>query len=163
MASTIEDIVQAVRLYTRDYPELNRLIDGEESSDRMIAFSIVLALDEFSNTPPLIASYDISNFPSLSLLIRMTVWHLLQQVILLSMRNYLPYSDGGGTPGIAEGNVQLLIGWANMMGAMLQQQERQLKVALNINNALGAPGLRSEYSWVHGYLSRLTVPVPVTL
>ena len=55
--SAQEDLIRfvsEVRLYLRDYAELNRLIDGEETSDRMLAWAVIDALDDINNTPPFI-------------------------------------------------------------------------------------------------------------
>jgi hypothetical protein len=150
----IEDVIQAVRLFMRDFPQFNRLIEGEESNDRMIAFALVDAVDEFNNSPPLLGPFDLSTFPSIHLLIRMTVASLLDSVVLLNSRNYLQYHDGGGTFSTSASNVQMLMNWANMLKSTNAQKIRQLKIAINIQGALGNPGLSSEYDWVHGYLYR---------
>src|SRR6056300_168271 len=87
--------VTQVRQYLRDFPELNRLIDGEESSDRMIAWAAIDALDDINNTPPLIGAYTIDSFPYRSLLLRGTVIAVLESVGLLQTRNQINYNDGG--------------------------------------------------------------------
>ena len=49
---SLQRFVNQVRMYLRDFPELNRLVDGYESSDRMLAWAVIDALDDFNNTPP---------------------------------------------------------------------------------------------------------------
>lgn len=51
MSQTFRDFVQMVRLYTRDFPELNRIVGGEESSDRHIAWAVLDAISDFNGTP----------------------------------------------------------------------------------------------------------------
>ena len=53
MTQTTRDFIQAVRIYTRDHPQLNRILKGEESSDRMIAWALVDALSDFNGSPPM--------------------------------------------------------------------------------------------------------------
>jgi hypothetical protein len=53
VSDTTKAFVQAVRLYLRDFAELNRLIAGEETNDRMIAWSVFDALSNFNGTPPI--------------------------------------------------------------------------------------------------------------
>jgi len=154
VSRTVEDIVQAVRLYMRDFPALNRLIEGKESNDRMIAFAVVDAIDLYNATPPLIGSVEPSTFPSIHLLIRLVAACVLESVIMLSGRNYLSYSDGGGVASTSESNLPLVTQFYNMLFASNAQKMRTLKIALNIQGALGNSGLSSEYDWVHGYLSR---------
>ena len=60
---TYNNFVPEVRAYIRDFPELNRLISGEETSNRMIEYCARLAIDEYNTTPPL-TSLAIGAFPS---------------------------------------------------------------------------------------------------
>ena len=53
---TDDQFVEEVRGYIRDFPELNRIIRGAETSNRMMKYCIVLALDEWNTTPPLCSS-----------------------------------------------------------------------------------------------------------
>ena len=64
----LAQLIAMVRTKMRDFPELNRLIEGQETSDREIAFAIVETVDDFNNTPTLIEAYGVENFPSPSLL-----------------------------------------------------------------------------------------------
>ena len=61
-ALALEQFKSEVRGYIRDFPELNRLVTGEESSDRMIQYCVFLALDEYNTTPPL-TGHTVSDFP----------------------------------------------------------------------------------------------------
>ena len=44
----MNEAVAYIRAYLRDFPELNRLIKGEETSDRMIAWAVLDVLDDFN-------------------------------------------------------------------------------------------------------------------
>src|SRR5258708_22776774 len=90
----VNNFIQQVRTFLRDYPETNRLISGVESSNRQIVWAMSDALDDFNTTPPF-TYFGVTDFPSKSLLIRGTVISLLESIGLLQTRNHLSFSDGG--------------------------------------------------------------------
>jgi len=92
VSQTTKDFVQMVRLFIRDYPELNRLVAGEESSDRQILWAVLDALADFNGTPPFIGNSSIEDLLALSqhnLLLRMTVVSIIESVGLLQTRNHI--------------------------------------------------------------------------
>lgn len=135
--------VAMVRLYMRDYPELNRLIDGEESSPRMIAWAILDTLDDFNSMPPLIGAYTITNFPSKSLLRIGTVAHLMESISILATRNFISFSDGGTSVSFTA-RLPHLMNLMQMFRNQWEQKVLKLKVALNISQGFGA-GVHSDY------------------
>lgn len=137
-----------VRGYIRDFPELNRLISGEESSDRMIQYCISLALDEYNITPPL-SSNTISNFPSRTILLQLTICHLLTSVGVLKSRNRFNYNDSGFSVQ-TETQDDRYVRWIGLMRSQLNPMINRLKVAINISEGYGA-SLGSEYGWIHGW------------
>jgi len=145
---TFRAFVQAVRGYTRDLPELNRLVAGEESSDRQIAWSVLDALSDFNGTPHL-TNYSLEELLQRSqhaLLIRMTVISLLEQVGLLQTRNHINYSTGGINVGVND-KTPLIMEWLKYFKASTEQRKQQVKVAFNIEGILGPSnsGVFSEY------------------
>lgn len=144
----LEQFIGTVRLFMRDYPALNRLIAGEEHSDRMIAWAVVDALDDFNATPPM-TNFGLTNFPSSSILLRGTVINLLQSVGLLMTRNHLTFSDGGLQVGVSD-KTPLIQSWIQMFSNTYEEKKKQLKIAMNIEGGWGG-GVHSEYSWVNGF------------
>jgi hypothetical protein len=146
--------VENVRLFIRDYPELNRLVDGEESSNRLIAFSAIDAISNFNSTPPILGQFGFLDFTDrgwTSLLRIGTVANLLISVGLLQTRNQLPFSDGGLNVSVSD-KTPLLQNWIQLFQNQWENQVRQLKVALNINQLFGVDGgVASEYFDIHGY------------
>lgn len=141
--------VQAVRGFTRDFPELNRLIAGEESTDRMIAWSVLDALSDFNGTPPFIGSFrleDLLQRDQHYLLLRMTVTSLIEQVALLQTRNHINYSTGGINVGVND-KTPLLMQWLQYFKSFTDQRKQHVKVAFNIEGILGSSnsGVFSEY------------------
>ncbi len=132
----------------RDYSELNLLIRGEETSDRMIAWATMDFLSDFNGTPPfsVYSLDDLFSYQLHSLARRGTVVTLLTSLQMLYTRNYLPFSDGGLSVNINDRAAAL----QSMMGFMqsaYEQNKRQVKTALNVANLLDAApsGVHSDY------------------
>ncbi len=140
MTQTTRDFIQAVRIYTRDHPQLNRILKGEESSDRMIAWALVDALSDFNGTPPLSgwSLEDLLSRGQMHLLLRMTVVNLIESVGLLQTRNHVNYSDGGWNGG-SNDKTPLLMNWLQYFKGMVEQKKTRVKVAMNIESIIG-PG-----------------------
>lgn len=148
----LEQFVGIVRAFMRDQPELNRLIKGEEHSDRLIAWAIIDAIDDFNTTPPM-TSYGLINFPSKHILLRGVVVSLLESVGLLMTRNHLNVSDGGIQVGISD-KTPLIQSWIQLFSNKYERKKKELKIAINIENGWGG-GLHSEYLWTSGYYGGL--------
>lgn len=150
--------VSMVREYTRDHAELNRLIKGQESSDRMIAWATLDAISNFNGTPPFIGTFSLEmllNLNQAHLLLRMTVEALLESVALLQTRNHINYSDGG-LNGAMNDKVPLIMNWLQYYRSYTEQMKQRAKVAINIGNILGTDhlGVHSELWSVNAsYLS----------
>lgn len=152
ISPTMRAFVQNVRLYMRDHAELNRLVGGEESDDRQIAWAIFDALSNFNGTPPFIGRFrleDLLGRDQHALMLRMTVIALIESVGLLQTRNHINYSDGGLNVGVND-KTPLLMKWLEMFRSMTEQRMMQVKVAFNIEQLLdGGPGMHSELWWVN--------------
>lgn len=140
--------VQMVRAYTRDFPELNRLLVGEESTDRQIAWSVLDALSDFNGTPHFttLSLEDLLQRNLAYLMLRMTVISLVEQVGLLQTRNHINYSTGGINVGVND-KTPMLMQWLQYYKSFTDQRKQHVKVALNIEGILGPTnsGVFSEY------------------
>lgn len=148
MSKNMKAFVQNVRTFLRDHPELNRLIAGEETNSRMLAWSAVDALADFNGTPP-ITTYDFDFLLEKQqhhLLTRMTAETVVESVTMLQMRNHINYSTGGLNVGVSD-KTPLLMNWLQFSKSVTQQKLQRVKVALNIESILGADqvGVHSEY------------------
>jgi|SRR3990172_5801564 hypothetical protein len=158
LSPAMQAFVQTVRLYTRDFAQLNRLIAGEESNDRIIAWAVMDAMADFNGTPPWIGNWDISTFLGKSqqaLLLRMTVITLLESVGLLQTRNHINYSNGGINVGVND-KTPLIMNWLQYFKSSTDQMKQKVKVAANIEGILGPGnvGVHSELFAVNAsYLS----------
>jgi len=146
--SSLDHFVNQVRTFLRDYKELNRLIQGEESSNRQIIWAIADALDDFNNTPPF-TRFTVTSFPSKSLLIRATVISLLESIGLLQTRNHLSFSDGGIQVGISD-KTPFIQSWLQLFRNTYEEKKTRLKVSYNIESAWDG-GVFSEYRFVNGF------------
>lgn len=149
--------VQMVRGYTRDFPELNRIVAGEESSDRQIAWSVLDALADFNGTPHFtqMSLDELLLKNQHALMLRMTVISLIEQVGLLQTRNHINYSTGGINVGVND-KTPLLMQWLQYFKASTEQMKQRVKVAINIEGILGPSnsGVFSEYWAVNGTYAR---------
>ena len=145
MASRLQELVQLVRAYTRDYPELNRLIRGPESSSRSIAIAIASTVEDFNLTSPLPA-YTVDSFPSTQLLLLGSVKKLLESVSLLQARNHISYSDGQGVQVNESDKAPLYLNIIRNYASEYEQKKRELIIRLNISQAMGGCGIRSDFS-----------------
>lgn len=153
MSPELRAFVHAVRLFTRDHPELNRLIRGQESSDRQIAWAVLDAINDFNGTPPFIGNLGLTDLIDRNqqhLLMRMTVCSLIESVGLLQTRNHINYSNGGLNVGVND-KTPVLMNWLRIFQTKTEQMKLRVKVALNIESIMDtAPsGVHSELWFVN--------------
>lgn len=149
--------IHMMRLWMRDYPQLNRLIKGEESSNRLIAWAAIDFLSDFNQSPPPLGSYTLEQLLNLgytSLARYGTAINLLQSVGLLQTRNQLNFSDGGINVAVSD-KTPTLMSWINMFQQKYEQDKLKIKVSLNIRQILGEVGLHSEYYFINGFYGAL--------
>lgn len=146
MSQRFSNFVQEVRLFVRDYPELNRLLRGVESSDRMVACAVLDAVDEFNGTPQHtnMSLEELLDIHQGFLIKRMAVIALLESVALLQTRNHLNYSDGGLNVGVNDKG-PMLLNWVQYFRGSVEQKLQRTKVQLNIQGVFGSSGVSSEY------------------
>jgi len=152
-SETFNSFVQSVRFFLRDYPELNRIVKGEEHSNRMIAFAVMDFLSDFAGTPPFIGYFTIEDLCRMhmqSFALRGTVITLLQSVGMLQTRNQLSFSDGGISVSISDKS-PLLMQWIRDFQNKYEQQKNQTKISLNISQLFGTSGVHAEYFFVNGW------------
>lgn len=147
--------ISLIRAKLRDFPELNRLIEGRETSDREIAFAMMECIDDFNMTPPLLGTFTLEDFPSISLLINGSIINILTSVGLLQTRNHMSYSDGQGVQVSVSDKGPQLMNWMNLFTQSYEQKKFRLKQALNLGGALNGSGVPSEYSYINGLFSDL--------
>lgn len=136
----MQAFVQVVRDYTRDHAELNRLIAGQETNDRMIAWAVLDAISIFNGTPHFtnLSLEDLLGRNQHFLVLRLTVITLLESVGLLQTRNHINYSNGGLNVGVND-KTPLILQWLQYFKASTMEMMQRVKVALNIEGILG-PG-----------------------
>lgn len=146
--SVLRSHIESVRLFMRDFAELNLLIRGEESSDRMIVWATGDFLSDFNGTPPF-TGYALEELVQRNLqhlCVRGTVITLLQSVMLLHARNYLPFSDGGLSVSIND-KAPIIQSMLQLFQSAYEQNKRMAKTSLNIEQLMdtGPSGVHSDY------------------
>lgn len=128
--------VLEVREYVSDYTPNNYLIDGEEFSDTYVSLCRDLAISSFNELPP-ISGMDLTNFPSKSILLWGTLWHMFNGKAALLARNTMNYSDGGLQIPIEE-RAELYRGLAQSFQSQFSDAAQRLKIHLNMESAWGS-------------------------
>lgn len=157
LSDEMNNFIRTVRLYTRDYPQLNRLIKGEESSSRLIAWAVLDFLSDFNQTPPPLGTYSFERLMELgyqNLARYGTVISLIESVGLLQTRNQLNFSDGGINVAVSN-KTPMLQSWIQMFRNKYEQDKLKIKVSLNIQQILGECGVHSEYAGINGFYGAL--------
>ncbi len=90
MAISSEDI----RLWLRDHPEKNVLLDDVEFDTPEIEAAIKFTVADFNETPPFTA-YAAETFPFVAMLANGVAWWLYRGESVRQTRNHLPYNTGG--------------------------------------------------------------------
>ena len=154
VSTEMNAFLTGARLFLRDYGGLNRLIEGEESSSRMIAFAMMDAIGEFNATPPPLRTYGFGDFANngwTSFLLKGTLKSLLRSIALLQTRNHLRFSDGGISAQVSDKGPELMQ-YSQMLGAEWDAWILKQKISLNIMGALtSSVGAPSEYSLINGW------------
>lgn len=143
----MEKAKRYLRLFLRDTPQLNRLIRKEESDMDMLEFAIEMTISDWNSTPPLIAPVNISNYPSLYMLMLGSATQLLVSQGLLQARNELSY-NAGGSSFMRSNKSNYYMQWSMNLDNKYQLQKRNIKIQQNVANGWG--GSHSEYDRI-GY------------
>lgn len=128
--------VNELRDFIRDDKYLNTLIGQKETEDPGLADAIEDAIDDWNNTPPLIDSYTIEDFPSKSLLKTGATIFVLRSAGIGKSRNHLTYSDGGLSIEKDE-KTQLYQSWIDRFEPVWEGRKADLKKAKNLSNCWG--------------------------
>lgn len=131
-----------LRLFLRDTPQLNRLINKEESNEELMQFALDMAIDDWNSTTPVIGRYTIENFPSLYLLMHSATIVILKSQGLYQARNELQYNTGGSSF-IRSNKSNYYLTWLTNFSSEFELKKRNLKIQYNINRGWG--GVNSEY------------------
>ena len=133
-----------VRLFIRDRPEYNRLLDKEEFSQEQIDQAMKLTVMAFNEISPF-TQYQVENFPFQYLLLIGTVYHLFFGGGILRSRNRLPYQTNGvSIDDEAHGDVELNLA-QNKLAQEFTSGATQRKIEMNVSRGWGH--VPSEYTF----------------
>lgn len=137
--------IESLRRMIRDKKQLNRLLLGNfESDDAELAQCLISSLIDWNTTPPHIGNVDLANHPNKYLLLQGAALEALKQAGIWHSREHMPSSDGG-TSGDDHAKAGEYSGWIDRLSADYEKKKVDIKVAMNISQALGSGGLNSEY------------------
>jgi hypothetical protein len=124
-----------VRLYIQDYPEVNVLLDDVEFADPNIQLAIKMAISDFNVMTPR-SNFTGDSFPSVSLLMLGTLYHLFLGAAAKYARNHLTYSDGGLSVPIEE-KYELYKNLSDSFYGQFNTAAAKLKINLNMESGWG--------------------------
>lgn len=135
--------IKQVRTYLSDFPFKNRLLGFEESDDDDLELAIDMSIDRFNNAEVPQTEFDLTNFPSLTILIYGAIIELLQMKGIWYSRNRLNYSNGGIQVAINDKAPEYMK-WAGSIAQTYDRLTVNKKMSINIGAGWG--GVPSEYS-----------------
>ena len=125
-----------VREYVSDYAVNNYLIDGEEFSETFITLCMSLCIDTFNNLTP-VSRFTDATFPSKTVLLMGTCYHMYQGKAMLLARNTMQYQDGGLTIPIEE-RAELYKSLSEGFRGEFLEAAKALKIQANMESGWGA-------------------------
>ena len=143
MSTVLNRLVQTIRSYLKDFPELNRLVKGHEFADPTIVTAIADAVDDFNLDSPL-APFGIDNFPSISLLRIGATKYLMESATFLQTRNHLTYSDGQGVQVNSSDRGPVYLNIVQKLSQEWEVKKQRLIVKLNVRSMMGG-GVYSDF------------------
>jgi hypothetical protein len=147
--ATLENFIEEVRSFLRDYPEMNRLLGAEETSDRQLRWAIAETLDDFASTPPLLGFFTLERIPR-SILLKGVLANVLRSASIFYLRNSLRYTDGAIQVDTDKHREMIQI--AQIFQNEFDIRVTRFKVATNLDRALGSVrGIHSDYYLIAGY------------
>lgn len=130
-----QSLIDAVRTYSGDLPEYNRLIEGTETSDEKIKLAIQLWVQHFNMTPPIInKQYSATDFRNYMILIEGAIITMLKMSGIIQARNFLNFNDGGVSFTVNDKG-QEYMSWINLLLSNHIQDVANMKTALNAEEA----------------------------
>ena len=153
----ISKFAEYTRMRLRDFPELNRLTEGFDHSPRFLKWAVIDTISDWISTPPFLGG-DLQTILDRGLIhvfSKGVAINAIESLGILHMRNYLAYSDGGVN--VQTENPQLIMSWLAMAKSEYEQKKQRIKIALNIENALGSTsgGVHSELYFINSFFGYL--------
>ena len=144
-AAIPKTFVNQVRRLIQDYPEVNELVEGEETSDQAIARFIQDVIDDWNYTPPVFRGAALLTGPTLTAtaaagekkwILDMAAARVMKSIVFKLARNDMPYTAGNVTiqPNAVWRNLQPIV---QEMEQIYEQRKKERKVAQNLDRGWG--------------------------
>lgn len=130
-----QKLIDHIRVYMGDIPELNRLLNTVETSDEKMRLAVQLWIQYFNNIPPVLPmKYGAENFPNYLLMIHGVMIELLKMSGIIHTRNFLNFNDGG-VSFVVNDKGQEYMGWIGNLMSTYSQDLINVKSGLNAEDA----------------------------
>jgi len=154
-----QSMIVALRRYLRDFAPLNRLIEGEESTDADLLTALLHCIEDINGTPPM-TDYTLKGLLSYhqgKLILDGAACNIVESVILHYSRNEIRFTDSGVSIALNDKSVALLR-WYQLIKTEYEQKKKAFKIAANVEDitVTNNIGFHSEYltlmNKLNGYL-----------
>lgn len=132
-----------LRLFLMDTAELNRLLRRKEIDDERLELALMLTIDDWNTTTPLIGRVSYYNFPGIYLLLQGATVQCLKMAGLYQSRNELTYNSGG-TSIVRANKTAYYQSWLQNFSSEYEAKKLNYKIQTNVERANGF-GFGSEY------------------
>lgn len=137
--------IEEIRMFLRDQPQYNVLLEDIEFSDDDIRLAMRLTLARYNALTPQ---------TSISSPLQINEWLLLAGVCCIlfrsegarQLRNQLVTQDGNVAPVGLDEKQELYVAWADRFCAEFDDKAQKIKIQLNMESCYG--GFRSGYSYI---------------
>ena len=141
----MQKALKYLRMFLQDTPATNKLIDGQELDAEELEFCILMCISDWNSTAPLTGAVDISNFPSLFLLMHGSAIQALKMSGVRMSRNELNYQSGGSSF-MRWNKTALYQSWISLWYNDYEIKKKNFKICKNL--AAGYGEIWSEYEYV---------------
>jgi hypothetical protein len=138
--------VAEVRLYLRDTPADNTLLDDAEFSIAEVMAALRRPIDIWNEMPPDVVTYTAATFPWREHWMQAAVGYLLKTASYHYYRNELTYSSGG-LSSVEKDKGKIYQGLANESIAEFKEWAMRKKVEINMNMGYGTLGSSYGRRW----------------
>lgn len=143
-----QELIDDYRTMYGDTPELNRLLEGYESSDNKITLAFQMWLNDFNKTPPVLSTqYTFEDFPQYNVMFTGVMLKLLEMNGILHTRNFLNFNDSGVSYTVGDKGRDYMQ-WISMMYDRHVREVADVKKGLNAEEAYSV--IPSPYYWPYG-------------
>jgi len=146
--------IDEIRMFLRDIPDMNILLDTMEFKDADIRLAMKLTMYKYNAMTPM-SYYEDPSYLNGYLLLLGTCSILLRSEGVRQLRNQVTAQDGNISPVGLDEKQALYTAWADRFGGEFEEMAQRIKIELNMESVYGGPsagGFSSGYRYMGRYI-----------